>query len=272
MVSSARGRRRPAAVAVPAAFAVPAAIALFAAGCARPPAPGAWIEPPGRDPVAAVRARSLAADRVQASLELTWEDPVTGAVEGCSAFLVFDRGRGLRVLARTVAFVTVFELVADGEQAWLDVPREELTVHGPRDDPDWNRLPASPDAFLVALLADPWAGAPAPGPFRRAPADASALSGEGWTLRLDPATGLPASYERQGLRIEWGEWAMRRGVPWPHEAAIRTEAGVLRARLGRLLLDRPGSPGQFDFRPGEGRELLTPAEAQERWKAALEAL
>jgi hypothetical protein len=206
---------------------------------------------------------------VQASLELSWEDPVTGESEGCSAFLVFDRDRGLRVLARTVAFVTVFELVAGTERAWLDVPREGLTVHGPRDDPDWNRLPASPEALLVALFADPWAGAATIGPLRNTSAESRTLAADGWTLRLDPATGLPASYEREGLLIEWGEWALRRGVAWPHEAAIRTDAGLLRARLGRLLLDRPGSPGQFEFRPPEGRELLTPAEAQERWKTAL---
>jgi hypothetical protein len=249
------------------------AMLLAAAGCSRAPAPGEWTGPPpssdGR--IALIRARAAAAERLQASLELIWEDPATARPEGCSAFLVFDRNEGLRVLARSVAFVTVFELVADEERVWLDVPREELTVTGLRDDPAWHRLPASPEAFLIALLADPWAGGAAAGPVQAAPGESSVLRGPDWTLRLDPETGLPASYEKEGLRIEWGDWAPRRGVPWAHEVRIRTAGGLLSARLGRLILNRPGSPGQFEFRPPEGRERLSPAEAYDRWNSALDA-
>lgn len=249
----------------------------IASGCGRPPAPGPWIEPPAdRQALAAqrlatIRARTEAADRVQASLELTWEDPAAAEPSGCSAFLVFDRERGLRVLARSVAFVTVFELVADTARVWLDVPREEVTVTGRRDDPEWSGLPASPDGFLVALFADPWAGKAQVGAFRQPLGDDDVLLGDGWTLELG-ADGLPARYEREGLAITWGEWALRHGVPWPHLAEIRAGGGILRARLGRLILGRPGSPGQFDFEPPDSRELLPPREAAERWNSALEGL
>ena len=219
-----------------------------------------------------IRARAVAADRLQASLELTWEDPALEEPQGCSAFLVFDREQGMRVLARSVAFVTVFELVAARDRVWLDVPRQGLTVTGPPDDPGWRRLPASPRAMLVALFADPWAGEEEPGPFRRAPGESDLLVGDGWTLRLDPESGLPALYEEEGLTIEWGDWVPRRGVPWPHLAEIRAAGGTLRARLGRLITGRAGSPGQFEFTPEEGRDLLGPEEAAERWKSGLEGL
>jgi len=254
---------------------------LIATGCGRAPAPGPRMGPSppadegttrGSDAderLATVRARSVAVDRLQASLELTWQDPATDDPSGCSAFLVFDRTRGLRVMARSVAFVTVFELVADSARVGLDVAREKVTVTGPREDPDWDRLPASADGFLVALFADPWAGADTCF-FREASGDGTVLHGDDWTLWLDPETGLPARYEREGLTIGWGEWAPRHGVPWPHLAEIRAGGGVLRARLGRLIVGRPGSPGQFTFEPPDGRELLQPAEAAERWNSGLE--
>lgn len=243
------------------------------AGCGGPPpVPRDWAQTAGLegDRVARIRARSDVATRLRASLELVWEDPETGEREGCSAFLSYDRGEGLRVLARSVAFVTVFELVADREHAWLDVPREGLTVSGDRDDPNWRGLPASPDAFLIALFADPWAGRESPDAYRSEGADV--LEGDGWTLRLDPVTGLPATYRTDELEVTWGDWALRRGTPWPHEAEIRVGGdGLLRARLGRLILDRAGSPGQFEFETPQDREVLTPAQARERWKRAQEA-
>lgn len=247
---------------------------IAAGGCGRPPAPGDWREAGDRpsDRIARLRIRTESAERVQASLELAWEDPSSDEASGCSAFLVYDRDEGLRVLARSVAFVTVFELVADRDRVWLDVPREGLTVTGARDDPDWSSLPASPDAFLIALLADPWAGREPPRPLGLSVESDSLVTGDGWILRLDPASGLPASYEREGLRIDWSDWALRRGVPWAHEAEIRTAGGLLRARLGRLLVNRAGSPGHFAFEPPEDRILESPARALERWKSALEGL
>jgi hypothetical protein len=254
------------------AMRITAVAALAAAGCARPPAPGPWAEPaPSTEAtVDAIRARTLSAERLQASLELSWEDPESPEPQGCSAFLVFDRAEGMRVLARSVAFVTVFELVADPFQVWLDVPRERLTVTAARNDPDWSRLPASPEALLVALFADPWAGREEPGTCRWE--GDGVLRGDGWVLHVDPVSALPSRYEAGELAVEWGEWAPRRGVLWPHRADIHAAGGTLRVRLGRLITGRTGSPGQFVFEPPEDRERIGPAEAADRWETALEGL
>jgi hypothetical protein len=250
------------------------AIALAGvAGCAGSPGRRPAGIPRTADPlaaaVAAVRARSDSVFTVRAGLELTWDDPGTGRPESCSASLTFERPGNLRVLARSAAFFTVFELVAGGDRVWLDVPREGITVTGRRDDPAWDRLPVAPRPLLVALLADPWAGGPVDTTGVRAERAGGELRlvGEGWTVRIDAATGRPTAYESEGLTVAWAEWALRWDLPWSHDIGVRTEEGRLRARLGRFQIDRFLQAGLFSFSPGEDRDLLTPTRAKRRWEA-----
>ncbi|NNE44527.1 MAG: hypothetical protein HKN12_09975, partial [Gemmatimonadetes bacterium] len=185
--------------------------------------------------------------------------------EGCSASLTYARPGNVRVRARTAAFFTVFDLVAAEESAWLDVPREELTVVGDRADPVWSDLPVSPDPMLIALLADPWGGGAVGSVQFSAGTEEVTGQGDGWTVWLDRVTGTPLRYEAGDLRITWAEWADRWDIPWPHDIEVETPSGHLRVRLGRFTLDRSLRPDVFGFDPEEGRTIFTPSEAKSWW-------
>lgn len=246
------------------------AITTLGACAGAPPSP-VEIGHPTRslgDAVRAARARSDSIRTVRGGLEIVWEDPGTGEPEGCSASLTYERPGRLRLRARTAAFFTVFDLVMGPEQVWLDVPRERITVQGLPGDPSWDELPVAPGPLLVALLADPWAGGDVvPEPRLEREGEQATLVGPDWTLRMDPRTGLPATYRRGEISIRWGDWALRKGVPWPHDVQVRTSAGRLRVHLGLLQIDRNLPESTFDFAPEPDREVLTPEEAKSRWES-----
>jgi len=220
------------------------------------------------DVLASVRARSESLSTLRGGLEIVWDDPGTGRPEGCSASLTYERPGRLRLSARTSGFFTVFDLVMGLQRVWLDIPREHVTVAGARSDPAWDRLPVAPVPLLVALLADPWAGGEvSPDARREQRGEDVFLVGPDWTLRVDPRSGLPAEYRRGEVSIRWGEWALRKGIPWAYEIEMQTPAGRLEARLGRLLIDRNLPERTFDFVPEPDRELLTPDEAKVRWES-----
>lgn len=242
------------------------------AGCGAPPPPAPLAE---RDWTAeellrSVQSRTEGLESLRAGLELVWPDPDTGEPKSCGGSLSWVRPARLRVRGTSKAFFTVFDLVAAPDRVWLDVPREDFLVFGSRDDPAWGELPVSPDALLIALLADPCV----PDSCRRGVElageddETRTLAGEGWRLALDRRTGLPLRYEADRLAIAWEEWGVRHQVAWPARIRIRVgdETRDLEVRLGRLEPGRAIREATFDLEPEEGREILTPSEALGRWR------
>ncbi len=224
------------------------------------------VAPPPRSP----EIRSLSV-----GLALTWTDPSREEPEHCRGSVSYERPGRLRLRGHSAAFFTVFDLVADGDEVWLDVPRERLLVHGRRSDPAWADLPVSPSQILIALLADPCPAPPCPEPSRsRSEPEGELRKGEGWSLRLHPETGLPVRYESGDLEILWNAWGDRRGMPWPDRIEIRrrTDDRQLVVDLGRVLVNRDVPGARFRFQPEEDREVLTPSEAATRWARAAPGL
>ncbi|MGQ0721450.1 MAG: hypothetical protein ACT4PE_07755 [Candidatus Eiseniibacteriota bacterium] len=248
------------------------AVAAAAAACGpsgpRPDAEG--LAPPGRSElVDRVRERAKGVETLRAGLELAWFGADGAAPEGCSASLVYQRGGRLRLEARSAAFFTIFEMVAGADSTWIDVPRERVRIAGARRDSGWAGLPIDPERMLVALLADPWGGAPPPeaeAELARGP-DGPVLRGEGWTLRLDGA-GRPQVYNGGAWTISWSEWTLRRGIDWPHRIEIAGGEGVLRVRLGQLIPDRNLPRTTFAPPADPDRTVLTPIKANEWWRGA----
>ncbi|MBZ0269325.1 hypothetical protein K8I85_14320 [bacterium] len=257
------------------AMSVAAGVALLlAAGCGPPPPPPPLVER-SADVTASALLAGLDARRdaivtVRGGLEITWEDPRFAEAEDCRGSLSFVRPDSLRLRGHSAAFFTVFDLVAAGRNVWLDVPREEFTVFGSREDEAWSRLPLSPHALMIALLADPCPEEPCLAGARVEEADnAVVLFGAFGRMAFDDATGLPRSYVGAGedpLRITWIEWSERSGVAWPQRILIeRSNAQRLTVSFGRVQLGRP-IPGRFHFVEDPSREILTPAEAARRWE------
>jgi hypothetical protein len=252
------------------------AIALGLAACGPPPPPPPLVpeggdEAPAAEILRALRERSVAISPFAAGLELVWEDPHLEGPESCRASVSWSRPDRLRLRGHTAAFFTVFDLVADGTRVWLDIPREELLVHGRIDDPAWSRLPFPPDLLRVALLADPCPEGGCDGPVRWSEEDGlPRIVGPDWTLELNVESRLPTRYVSGTAEIRWSEWADRRGTAWPGRLEIRTarEGAVLRIGVGRVEEARnlPGS--RFSLEVEESREILTPEEAVSRWESA----
>jgi hypothetical protein len=249
------------------------AAAGAAAGCGQSgprPDPAALGAPGPSAFVDRVRERAEGVTTLRAGLELAWQGRDGAPAEGCSASLAYERGGRLRLEARSAAFFTVFEMVAGADSIWIDLPRERTRIAGARGDPAWAALPIDPDRMLVALLADPWGGGPPPPgePELERHDDALTLRGEGWTLRLDGA-GRPQGYQSATWSIAWSDWALRRGVAWPHAIEIAGPEGVLRVRLGQLIPDRNLPPSTFAPPAAKDRTTLTPIKANDWWPAAL---
>lgn len=249
--------------------------AVLSAGCGAPPPPAplvdrAWT---ADELLRAVRGRTEGLSTLRAGLELAWPDPDTGESRSCGASLTWARPARLRVRGTTKAFFTVFDLVAAADRVWLDVPREDFVVFGARDDPAWGEMPLSPDALLIALLADPCFPDSCAGEVTLGDEDEETrtLLGRGWLLALDRRTGLPVFYERterDRLRISWRDWGVRHGTAWPGRVGIRVgdETRELEVRLGRLQPDREIREETFRLEPEEDREVLTPSDALGRWE------
>jgi hypothetical protein len=245
------------------------------AGCGAPPPPPPLVEREwtADELLRAVRGRTEDLSTLRAGLELVWPDPDTGESKSCGGNLSWARPTRLRVRGTTKAFFTVFDLVAAPDLVWLDVPREDFVVFGSRDDPAWDELPLSPDALLIALLADPCVPDTCLGEVELGEGtdEIRMLVGGGWTLALDRGTGLPVFYERSEgdrLRITWDEWRVRHGTAWPGRIWIRVgeETRELEVRLGRLQPDREIRETTFFLEPEDDREILTPSDALERWE------
>jgi hypothetical protein len=181
----------------------------------------------------------------------------------------------MRLKGTEAAFFTVFELVAGEESVWLDVPREEILVCGARGDSDWEALPLSPEALLIALLADP---CPEGACFEeelqseRDP-ERIRLVGSSFAMELDPRSGLPLRCETEGERgalvVEWRNWVLHRDRSWPSEIAISRGRMKVEIRMGRVLVDPPISERLFAYEADPDREILTPAEAKDRWRRSV---
>lgn len=244
-------------------------------GCAgsRPaPAP---IVPPGsegitREYVSALDRRAASIESMRAGLEMTWEDPRFEEAERCRGSLSFEQPGRARLRGISAAFFTVFDLVADERDVWLDVPREEFTVFGKRSDPAWQSLPLSPRWLLVAFLAHP---CPQGDCLQRATiADSDTLTtllvGEFGSLELDAQSGLPRRLiSPEGVSVEWTEWSERAGVAWPDRIVLaRGEGRRWTVGFGRVTLNGPIPPSRFVWSEEESREILTPADAVRRWE------
>jgi hypothetical protein len=249
-------------------------------GCGRPPAPPAeWrgAGPSAREIADSIRERSDALSTLRAVMEIRFLDTERGEAGSCRASLLFARPGLIRLRGTSASFFTVFELVAGAEEIWIDVPREHKLVFGRRSDPGWDDLPLSPEALLVALLADPCPGEPClEGELRleRAGEDFR-VEGPGFSVTVSGKTGLPTRYDGRSAKpfeIHWRDWALRGGVAWPHEVEIRPlegEASVV-VGLGRVLVGRKVSTGLFTFEPEEDREILSPREARDMWRHFVE--
>jgi hypothetical protein len=246
------------------------AIAMVLAGCSGGPRPDpAPFEGPVSlaELVARARVRSDAAQSLGAALGLTWTPAGGGEAGDCSASLAYRQPAALRLEGRTAAFFRVFTLAADADSVRLDVPREELFVAGARGDPAWAELFFPPDRLLVAMLADPWAGnAPDTTGLRRREEPGPALIGPDWTLAFDPRTGLPRRYETGDLVVEWSDWAVRWGLPWPHTIVLEGPSGMLEARLGRIRMNEPVADGAFTLAPPGSTLPITPDQVQFSWE------
>jgi hypothetical protein len=247
--------------------------ALVTSGCAgpAPPPPATWD---GADRTAAaamakLRERGEAFRTARAALELTWRgEGDDGDSESCRGSLSWVPPDSLRLRGTTAAFFTVFDLVADARNVRLDIPREGVVVFGRRDDPAWSDLPLSARELLVALRADPCDSDSCRDATRWETASPPVLRGRDWRLHLDPATGLPVAWRRDGSDREvlWSEWSVRDGVAWPLRIEIvdRARGEVCEVRMGRVDLDRSIPPSRFSLQIEEGREILTPQEAKNR--------
>lgn len=252
-----------------------AILSSFAAGCGPPPPPpplvGSAADRTAATLAAGLEARRRSVDTVRAGLEIRWEDPRFTEPQDCRGSLSFTSPDSLRLRGHSAAFFTVFDLVAAGPSVWLDVPREGFAVFGSRRDEAWRRLPLSPRALLVALLAHPCAGGDCLEDARVERAgDELLLRGDFGRLVLDDATGLPIRYEEEGddaLRIFWVEWSERSGTAWPQSIVIERSGGQrLAVSFGRVQLGRPLPPSRFEREEDPSREILTPAEAARRWE------
>ena len=265
-----RKGRRTAVRAAGGAGAIAVLIALAACGPRPVPAPPVAVlgaEVDGPTLLAAIRARADSLKTLSAGLELTWEDARFVEAESCRGSLSWVAPDRLRLRGHTASFFTVFDLVADGSRVWLDVPREKLLVHGRRDDPDWGRLPFSPDVLRIALLADPCPAGGCPEVIRVAEGGPPRIEAAGWVLEIDPATGLPVRYDSGETEIRWSGWAVRGGEVLPERIEIlgRRVGGVLRIGLGRTRAGRSIPASRFAFEVESDREILTPEEAASYW-------
>ena len=216
-------------------------------------------------------ARSKSFRTVRGVLDLVFHDDAQGTKEECRASLSWIRPDSLRLRGTSAAFFTVFDLVADSSQVRLDVPRERVAVLGERGDPAWDALPLSASDLLVALLANPCRVGECTDSVAWIDAEARSLSGPGWTLELEPSTGLPSRWFREGSEgreIRWSDWALRDGVPWPLriELADKARGERLEVRMGRVDLDRPVPGSRFTLEIDRDREVLTPTQAKDRWE------
>ena len=245
------------------------------AGCGAPPPPATIVDRDwsAEEVLSVVQSRTGGLETLRAGLELAWPDPDTGEPRSCGGSLSYARPDRLRVRGTTKAFFTVFDLVATKDLVWLDVPREKFVVFGRRDDPAWDELPLSPDALLIALLADPCARGPCDGgvALGTETEESRSISGGGWELTVDRRTGLPTGYARTedgALRISWKDWGVRKEMAWPSRIGIRAaERGEeLEVRLGRLEPGHPIRDETFTMDPEEDREVLSPSDARDRWQ------
>jgi hypothetical protein len=257
------------------------AVALVAVGilgsCGAPPPPPASIaerEWTAAELLREVRGRTDSLETLRAGLELSWPDPDTGELKSCGASLSYARPNRLRIRGTSAAFFTVFDLVVGEERVWLDVPRENFVVFGSRADAAWEELPLSPQALLIALLADPCVDTPCLEEELELAKDGGetrTIESSDWTMTLDHRTGLPLDFERtsdERLHISWADWGLRHGKAWPSRISIRVGEATesLQVRLGLLQPGRSLSEGTFRFEPDQDREVLTPAAARARWQ------
>jgi len=249
---------------------MPVLVLLGAAGCAAPPAP--LVEHPSGPRSAAdwsqvLRTRTDSLRTLQADLELEWSDPATGESESCRGSVSWEASGRLRVRGVSAAFFTVFDLVTDGEDVWLDVPREGFVVFGDRHDPAWSGLPLSPGRVTGALLADPCPGRDCLlGASVREDSAAVHLEWPGGELEIDPATGLPRRWEGDGFEVRWEGWHRRGTRSWPDHTIFRDpDGGELDIRWGRIRVDITLPPGRFVGKIEDSREILTPSDGARRW-------
>jgi hypothetical protein len=258
-----------------------AAMALLGPnGCATvSPEPPRWASPgeSATEAMERLRSRFEAFRTARAVLELSWRDAAGGDLGGCHASLSWVRPDSLRLRGTSAAFFTVFDLVADGRDVRLDVPREGVVVRGALDDPAWSALPVAADDLRIALLAFPCVADGCRGAVQWTDAAGPTLAGAGWTLELERRSGLPARWiaADRGREIRWLDWGLRDGVAWPLriEIADTGDGEVLEVRMGRVDLDRPIPAGRFSL-PGDeaGGPLLTPNQAKERWARRTDVL
>ena len=250
------------------------ALAVATAGCGGPPGPPPQLQPgaPGTasELVERIESRVDSLETLKLGLEITWRDLTTGKRESCAGSLTFQAPGNLRLKGTTKAFFTVFEMVANDRETWLAIPREEQVIFGPRHDPDWRRLPLSPDHLLLALLVHPCPGEDCleSAPELTVDANRAVLTTEFWTLGTDSRTWLPTDYsDETGLRVEWGDWAVRRGVPWPHRIQIQApgQDDLLVVTLGQLRWNPEVSPEVFQYELDDDLEVLSPADGARRW-------
>lgn len=254
------------------AVAIAGAVSWLAGCASAPPRPPVWSEtaPSAREALERLAARAESFRTVRAVLDLVWWDDAFGTREECRGSLSWIRPDSLRLRGTSAAFFTVFDLTADARRVRLDVPREHVAVFGDRADPAWNELPLSAEEFLVALLADPCPSGGCGDSVAWLDAEARVLRGPGWTLELEPSTGLPRRWTREpsGTReIRWSEWVIRDRVAWPLrlELVDPSRQERLEIRMGRVDLDRPIPASRFSLELDADREILTPSEAKERW-------
>lgn len=249
---------------------------LALAGCGPPgPRPAEIDVRPrsGAALLASIRERTHPFETARLGFQLVWRDSSVGDDESIGVGLSYESPGRIRARGTAAAFFTAFELVVGRERIWLDLPRDELTVVGERDDPAWAQLPLGPDQLLEALFGDPCADGPCPPKLRLSAEDgAFVVHSSAWTLWVDDQTQLPMRASHEGAdpyEVTWGEWAIRAGAAWPHRTEIRfrdrdvsVEVRLARIRVG---LELPES--LFEFAPEPDRHILTPEEAPWTWPA-----
>jgi hypothetical protein len=250
------------------------AIGGVIAGCGPPgPPPSAIDAPPASaaDLLASIRARTHSFDTARLGFQLVWRDSLAGEEQSVGVGLSYAKPGRLRARGTAAAFFTAFELVVGSEWIWLDLPRDHVTIVGPRDDPAWARLPLGPDQLLEALFADPCSDGPCPPEMRLVTeADSFVVRSEAWSLWIDARTQLPGRAVHSGTEpyeMVWDEWAVRSGVPWPHRTEVRfPDRGVsVEVRLARVRVGPDLAADLFEFTPELDRDLLEPENAPWRW-------